>query len=316
MKGSMLRATCALVFLGAAVRAGAGGPEFPMMQAVPLPGDAVSFQRDGTEVAAVRFGAGLRRPFIFPIAGPSGRWLTRMGHPGDPEGHRHHNSVWISHKDVNGVSFWEDAGQGRIVHRRIERFEDGPRESAMVSLNAWEDGGGKVLVEERRRVAVRALAGGETMLVLEVELAASHGPVTFGATPFGLIGVRMAKTLGVKDGAGRIQNSEGGINEEGTFRKPARWVDYAGRSAPGCVEGIALMDHPGNPGHPAAFHTRDDGWMGACLSKDAPVSVPSGGTLRVRYGLYIHAGGCDPGKIDALWREFAEEAVGRSPEDP
>lgn len=231
-----------------------------------------------------------------------------MGHPGDPVGHSHHNSVWLSHKDVNGVSFWEDGAAGRIVHRRIERLEDGAVEAAMVSINAWEEAGGKVLLDERRRVVVRALPEGETMMIVDVEFRATQGAVTFGPTPFGLIGVRMAKMLGVRDGGGTIRNSGGDMNEEGTFRKRARWVDYSGRSAPGCIEGIALMDDPGNPGHPAAFHTRDDGWMGACLSKDAPLCIAEGGTLRVRYGLYVHAGGCDPQRIDARWREFAAES--------
>ena len=29
-----------------------------------------------------------------------------MGHPHDPVGHSHHNSVWIAHESVNGESFW------------------------------------------------------------------------------------------------------------------------------------------------------------------------------------------------------------------
>ena len=43
--------------------------------------------------------------------------------------------------------------------------------------------------------------------------------------------VRMAKTIGVIDGGGRILNSEGQLNEKEVFRKPARWVDYSGAVA-------------------------------------------------------------------------------------
>lgn len=304
MRRSFFGAMSAWVVGGAVACGGAGVPRFPVMQAVPLPGDVVSFQREGVEVAALHFGRDLRRPYICPLVGPSGRWLTRMGHPGDPEGHSHHNSIWISHKDVNGVSFWEDGAAGRIVHRRIERLEDG-LEAAAVTLNAWVQGEGKVIVEERRRVAVRPLAARELLVTIDIEFRATQGAVTFGPTPFGLIGVRIAKTLGVRDGGGTIRNSEGGVNEAGTFRLPARWADYSGCAAADCVEGIALMDHPGNPGHPVAFHTRDDGWMGACFSKDAPVVIAAGGSLPVRYALYVHAGGCDVQKINGRWREFA-----------
>ena len=96
----------------------------PLMQAIPLPYQQVSFQRDGVELCRYHFGSDLRRPFMFPVVGPSGRSLTRMGHPHEPVTHSHHNSIWISHNDVNGLSFWEDRGKGRIVHEQIESLED------------------------------------------------------------------------------------------------------------------------------------------------------------------------------------------------
>ena len=76
----------------------------PLVQAVPQPYEQVSFQREGTELARLHFGPGLNRPFIFPLLGPSGRSVTRMGHPHDPVSHSHHNSIWVSHNDVNGWS--------------------------------------------------------------------------------------------------------------------------------------------------------------------------------------------------------------------
>src|SRR5262245_38863865 len=88
----------------------------PLMQAIPLPDHQISFQRDGVELSRYHFDPASKRPFIFPVNGPSGRSLTRMGHPHEPESHSHHNSVWISHKDVNGTDFWGDPGPVRIVH--------------------------------------------------------------------------------------------------------------------------------------------------------------------------------------------------------
>src|SRR5688572_31231466 len=72
----------------------------PRAQAVPQPSAQVSFQREGFEIARYHFGPDLRRPFVFPVIGPSGRSLTRMGHPRDPASHSHHNPVWVSHNDV------------------------------------------------------------------------------------------------------------------------------------------------------------------------------------------------------------------------
>src|SRR6266571_5832929 len=90
----------------------------PRIQAVPQPYEQISFEREGVEIARYHFGASLRRPFVFPVIGPAGLSLTRMGHPHDPESHSHHNSVWVSHNSVNGVSFWDDRAKGKIVHQR------------------------------------------------------------------------------------------------------------------------------------------------------------------------------------------------------
>ena len=92
----------------------------PRTQAVPLPSDQVSCQRDGFELARYHFGATLRRPFVIPVIGPSSRPCTRMGQPHDPVTHSHHNSVWISHNDANGVSFWDEFAKTKL-------FELGPK---------------------------------------------------------------------------------------------------------------------------------------------------------------------------------------------
>ena len=109
------------------------------MQAVPQPYDQVSFQRDGLEIARYHFGASLKRPFVFPLLGPSGRSLTRMGHPHDPVSHSHHNSVWIAHQDVGGVAFWGDTGKGRIVQQKIDKLLKDLETADATSVTAKEN---------------------------------------------------------------------------------------------------------------------------------------------------------------------------------
>jgi hypothetical protein len=287
----------------------------PLMQAIPLPHNEVSFQRNGTELTRYHFEADLRRPFLYPVMGPSGRSLTRMGHPHDPESHSHHNSIWISHEDVDGVTFWGDRGSparpaGRIVHQRVERFTDGDDATSVLVVNSWMATNKPVLIE-RRLMTVRALTEGEWLLVIDLTLEPVNEAVTFGKTPFGLIGVRMAKTIGVNDGGGEIRNSEGGVNETNVFWKRARWVDYSGPIREGVTEGITLMDHPSNPNHPAVYHVRNDGWMGASLTQDEPRTVTRGEPLRLRYGLYVHRSVPKPEVLDRQWRQFTELASPR-----
>jgi hypothetical protein len=257
----------------------------PPVQALPQPYEQVSFQRDGAEGARLHFGPGLNRPFVFPLLGPSGRSVTRMGHPHDPVSHSHHNSIWISHHDVNGWSFWADRGtnQGRIIGQRLEKLEDGETAAAATIFNHWLDKNGKVLLEERRRVSWETLPGGESLLVLDLRFEAKGTPVTFGKTPFGLLGVRLAKTIGIADGGGTIRNS-----------------------APGKNEGATLLDHPANPNHPTFFHVRSDGWMGSAFTHDAPRVVTPGQPLQLRYAIYVHAGVPTVAALQQRWTSFAQ----------
>jgi hypothetical protein len=277
------------------------------MQAIPLPHHQVSFQRDGQELARHHFAPDLNRPFVFPILGPSGRSLTRMGHPRDPESHSHHNSFWVSHHDVNGVDFWGDhgPGKGRIRHLRVERFEDGP-ESAWCEVRQQWVATNTVVLHERRRLTVQHLPSQEWLLILDLELEPPTHPVTLGKTPFGLVGVRLAKTIGVHDGGGTILNSDGLVNEREVFWKAARWVDYSGPITTEKTEGVTLMDHPQNPNHPAVFHVRNDGWMGASLTFEEARTLHPGKPLRLRYGLHIHAGAGRRDRLESVWKSWAE----------
>lgn len=289
----------------------------PRMQAVPAPLDQVVFTRDERELARYYYGAVLRRPFLHPIVGPSGRPLTRMGHPRDPQGHSHHNSVWISHQSVNGINFWEDADSpkhGRIRQTRLRTLEDGDRSCSLTADLVWGGPAGETLMAERRRITLHDRTGGEWMLVLDLNFTSGAEAVILGQSPFGPIGVRMAKTIGVNDGGGQLRNSEGLSDEPTMFRKPALWVDYSGpiangpRGAP-IQEGITLLDHPSNPSHPSPFHVRRDGWMGACLTLNAALTIRTGEALRLRYGLYIHSGVPPLEHIDQVWKSFAAEPL-------
>ncbi|TKJ35226.1 MAG: hypothetical protein CEE38_15470 [Planctomycetes bacterium B3_Pla] len=283
-----------------------GPKQVPRMQVIPMPYHQASFQRDGVELSRYHFGPGLHRPFLFPVAGPSGRSLTRMGHPHDPQSHSHHNSVWISHHDIDGTNFWSDSGKGRIRHKRIVNYEDADKQAYLVAENEWVRDDGKVLLLETRRVTALGLPDSEWLLTVDMQFKAKDRTITLGKTPFGMIGVRMVKTIGVNDGGGTIRNSEGAVNEKEVFWKRAKWVDYSGAITNDKLEGITLFDHPDNPNFPSHFHVRNDGWMGASLTFDGPREIQPDKPLRLRYGLYIHSDMKTAETIEARWKQFAE----------
>lgn len=286
----------------------------PAMQVLPLPDDQASFQYLGRELTRYHFAPSQRRPFCYPIQGAEGRSLTRMGHPRDPITHSHHNSVWVAHKDVAGVDFWADQGEnvGRIVHQRVEQYEDGPRTAWLLAVNAWQDREGKTLMLERRRIEVEMTTTDDWLMLVDLQFEApATEPVALGPTPFGMIAIRMAKTIGVNDGGGRILNSAGQRNEKEMFRKPATWVDYSGPVTAEHRGGITLMDHPSNMGSPAPFHVRDDGWMGPCLTLNGGLKIEPGKPLRLRYGLWVHGEVPPREEVEKHWKAFSQTTLPR-----
>jgi hypothetical protein len=296
-------------------------PDFkpvPHVQAVPLPHHVTSFQLDGRELTALHFDPLDMRPFWYPILGSKEMSLTRMGHPHDPLTHSHHNSVWISHNSVNELDFWGDQAksQGRIIPVEVSRegYEDGDSSASMRMVNHWVNAADQTIqLREIRRTEIRPINGAQSwFMIIDLELAPQKGKTaTFGATGFGLVAVRVAKSIGVHDGGGRILNSEGQINEEQVFRKPAHWCDYSGRISNEVdgLAGITLMNHPMNPHNPTAFHVRNDGWMGCCLSLDTPVEVTESQKLRVRYALWVHDGIPKQEEIEHQWQAFVSLPV-------
>jgi hypothetical protein len=296
------------------------------VQAVPLGEEGVSFQVDGVELTRYRTGREAFRPYLFPVVGPSGRWLTRMGHPHDPHGHRHHYSVWLGCAQVNGLDFWSDESGNRQVHRRFVEFGDGAEQAWCIAEIDWVTADGRCVIHERRKTAVfyprnqpapskRALYRDFWWLDITSELRAAEGTVTLGPTPFGLLGVRVAKSLSVRDGGGQILNANGQINEEQAFAQPAAWCDYSGWVDEGVWEGITVFDHPDNFGHPPAWHVRDDGWFCPSHFRHQACELSPDTSKVFRYRLLVHGKMHD--KIDraifqaiveVLYRMFLKEA--------
>lgn len=283
---------------------------FRRMQIIPQPEGRHDIEEDGKLVTSYHFRASEPRPYLFPVIGPAGRGLTRLGHPHDPgDTHLHHHSLWVGHFKVNGEDFWGERPGGRLRHQQFERTEDGPAFARLRDLVHWENPAGRKVLIERREVTVYPAEGGRLM-DFHLEFTPAAGPVTFDQTSFGFLAVRVAKSMGVFDGGGLILNSEGGINEPGVFWKPARWCDYSGpvaqeRDGTPVWNGIGFLDHPSNPSHPTAWHVRPDGWMGASFTQKEPYSLRPGGKLELRYRLYLHAGDAREARVEAAWHDYA-----------
>ncbi len=277
----------------------------PRCTLLPLPDHQVAFLVDGAERLRWHYGPQYPRPFFYPLVGPaSGLSLTRMGHPGAPN-HDHHRSVWFAHEKVAGVNFWGDTGTARIRQKEWLAYHDGDAEAVMAVRLGWSDGHDpRELLTQDLFAALHPGPGRETLLELQTTFRPIANQLEFGKTNFGFLAVRVAKAISAFFGGGTLTNSEGAVGEPALFGKPARWVDYSGEQPGGHREGVTYFDHPSNPGHPAAWHVREDGWMGASACFGEPRTTTQAQPLTLRYLLHAHAGVLDANRAADEFARF------------
>src|SRR5947209_3281602 len=194
--------------------------QVPRLQTVPQPDDQVSFQVEGRERLRWHAEPRFPRPFFFPLVGPSGVPLTRMGHPADPT-HDHHRSFWCGHHDVAGVSFWEERrdrpGGPQIRQDAWLHYQDGDTEAGMAVRLGWYDAHNVRLLQQELIAVYRPLAAGEGWLELQSTFTPALAALPIGKTNFGFLGLRVAASLSAHYGGGRLTNSEEAVGEKAVF---------------------------------------------------------------------------------------------------
>ncbi len=261
------------------------------------------------------------KPILWPIIGPTGVAMTRAFPmekvEGEKQDHPHQRSLWFTHGNVNGVDFWSELkGHGSIVHREFveaETLSDGA--AVIATRNDWLGPDGKKQCEDERRLTFRATP--EVRVIdFDITFKASNGPLTFGDTKEGAMGIRVPTVMDVnsKQG-GQIVTSEG-LTDAAAWGKPASWVDYHGPVA-GESLGIAVMNHPSSFRYPTRWHVRDYGLFAANPfglkdfehndKLNGAHTVAEGETLQLRYRFVFHKGDEKTAGIAEAFAAYAKE---------
>ncbi len=277
----------------------------PRCRILPLPNSQVSFLIDNEERTRWHFGAEYERPFFFPMNGPAGESLTRIGHPGAPN-HDHHRSVWFAHHKVAGINFWGNNTTARIRQTEWLCYEEGDDEARMVVKLHWTDGHDpKELIQQELIAIVRPGDKKETFLEIQTTFVPVAESLEFEKTNFGFFAVRMATNIAEVFGGGLLTNSKREIHENNIFGKPASYMDYSGPVAKDVTEGITYFDHPANPGFPNRWHVRKDGWMGCSPCMNEAITTTKAKPLTLRFLLHLHAGAFNKNRADEVSKSFA-----------
>jgi hypothetical protein len=249
-------------------------PAKPAKESVPTPGPlatlatkSIPVKLNGQEFTSYIW-QGLPRPVLFPIIGPHELSMTRHwplipGNPAEETDHPHHQSLWFTHGDINGIDFWTvgpKAGKVIVDAEPTVTTKDGA--TTIVSQETWQGPDGKKILASTTTITCLAEQT-DRIIDYKIVLAATDGDLTFGDTKEGTMALRVRPELNLpnKKGLATITNSAGQTGEA-AWGKHAAWVDY---SAPisGHTVGIACFDHTSNFRHPTTWHARDYGLFAA-----------------------------------------------------
>jgi hypothetical protein len=291
--------------------------------------DALEFKVGKELVTRYHVGENVAKPYFWPVYAPgeipvTRAWPLEKGAPKETTDHVHQKSAWFCHGDVipegievkqkikgiKGVDFWSEApGHGKIVCVDVGT----PKGGSVVTRNEWRTADGTKILDETRTITLRPVAKGR-LLTLDIDLHASACPVTFGDTKEGSMGVRVNDEITTKNG-GHFFNADGKKDEKEIWGYPSAWVDYVG-SIGGKAAGIAVLDDSVNK--PAAcWHARGYGLLAANPFGRAGsfpgqkgntelTRLAKDGHLKLRYGIFAHAGDTKEGGVAEAFAAFAK----------
>ena len=248
--------------------------------------------------------ARIPRPHFARLHAPDGTQVTRNFPPVKGQDATDHDTMHpglaLAFGDLNGVDFWRN--KGRIGHVRFVR---GPRvEGGRLSFAVEEKYLAPDGTEVCRGTNEFCFVAGETLqpalpgtlLMWSTTLRRADGPLTFGPQHEMGLSFRIATPFVVKGGTGSIVSSHGGKNEAGNWGRIGTWWDYSG-TMNGRHAGVLVCAATDNS-RPVWSHARDYGFLtmnptgpppGVKDVPSLPFTVPAGETLRLKFGVLLHA---------------------------
>jgi len=277
----------------------------PILSAEYIP-ESLALHRSGLTPALItQRAAPDHRPYIHPILAPDGVGELTENEPGH---HLWQHGLYTGLNDVNGIGFWTEG-----LHNSKERdgtFHPQPLAPPVVAgsradwgvVTGWRSPDGQPMLTETQKWSLED-RGDTLALDLEWELRAATD-LRFGRYSYGGLFLRMPWRAAT---GAALLSSEGAVCPDDAEGKRARWIALAmpipGRASG--AAGIAILDHPSNPEHPAPWRVDDNYGIvpSRCIAGEWRLS--HGEATLNRYRVFVYAGGISHEAVEAEWRQFA-----------
>jgi hypothetical protein len=238
------------------------------------------------------------RPYFKQLKTLDGIQVTR-NYPTDPVADKdnddhstYHPGVWMAFGDVSGHDYWRN--KVKIRHGGLMHINP---EGGFLTRKIFESKDGKDFFQEDCQYTISIEKHGYILHTQSTFLSKTND-FAFGDQEEMGFGVRLATGLRVSGGNGTMRNSEGGVNEKGTWGKKAGWLaGYGTVNSKGV--GMMVIAHPDNF-RKSWFHSRDYGLIVANpfgkkamtgpnddTVKNNSTRVKKGEEFELGFGLYV-----------------------------
>lgn len=270
-------------------------------------GDRIDVWVGGQFFTSYRFEENEKYPFFFPVNGPSGTSVTSMRNGEYP----HHSSLFFGCDRVNGGNYWQEGlERGRIISENIKLEKASGPEIVITQTCVWRRPNAPEPFRDTRRIVLTAPTKEQRIIDFDVTMEALED-VEIQKTNHSLFSARVDPDISVRSG-GTLVNAEGATGEKATFGKGSPWMAFYGKRGSGATEGIAILQHPNNPGYPSPWFTRDYGFISPTpmyWPEDGKVTrVAKGGKFALRYRTVVFAGEPKDAKISELFEAYGKDA--------
>ena len=258
-------------------------------------GSRIDVTVGGDFFTSYRFSADEKYPFFFPVNGPSGASVTSMRNGKFP----HHSSLFFGCDKVNGGNYWQEGNErGQILSAGAVIVTAAGPEIVISDVCRWQRPGAEAPIRDTRRIVISAPSAALRRIDFEITLEPLLA-VTIEKTNHSLFSVRMDPDLTPAMG-GTLINAAGVSGEKGTFGQPSPWLACYGPRGGGEMEGLAVLQHPGNRWATAAWFTRDYGFLSPTPmywpADGVGIRLAQGEKVTLRYRVLVFSG--DPAKAD------------------
>ncbi len=252
-----------------------------------------------------------RANYVHPLYDRNGKIITEDF----PSDHRHHRGIfWAWHQLWLGEKKLGDSWSTQdflSVVKSVETKTQSPNTLAIKTKVHWTskllidaDGNAVPVVEEQTTITVHPTQEAWRLVDFEIKLLALKPEVKIGGSEddkgYGGFSARIALSPDTK-----FRGTKGEVKPKRGAVQLGSWLDVSTAKS-----GMAILDHPQNPGFPQAWILRQQRSMqNPVYPGREPVAISQQQPLVLKYRLVIHNGHLQTADLDKLQQSWAKTAT-------